>query len=567
MLERARSRGRARARGRPVRAVLALAAALGLAGCGEDGGPRGEQGTVVVRMIDNAFSPRVVRVPVGARVVFRNIGRNSHNAIANDERWSTERTYGDLEMPQGARTVVDFPEPGVYPYLCSFHATEDGGGMVGAIVVGDVDYRPAGVKRLEPVARASGVTRRVPQEYPDIQSAVDAAEPGDLVLVDRGVYAEEVVVTTPSLVIRGVDRNEVILDGEFERGNGIMVVEADGVAIENMTARNHLLNGFFWSGVEGYRGSYLTAYNNLDYGIYAYASVDGVFEHSYASGSPDAGFYIGQCYPCRAIIDDVIAVRNAIGYSGTNSGGELYIVNSWWSDNFAGIVPNTLDSELGPPERETTIVGNVIFNNQNPKAPSRQLEFPVFGNGIFISGGVRNRIERNIIRNHANHGVLIAATLDREYWPALGNVVRDNVILGSGRADIAIGGPGNRGNCFAGNEHRTSLPPALEWTQGCTGLRLPMANDTGVMWALMGLVAEAQDGDFPHGAIADQPIPRDQPQMPGGAEAPVRPAVEVFENHGLDLDAIELPLKRWVEIVAAGTAAATAPAPNRLATR
>ena len=45
------------------------------------------------------------------------------------------------------------------------------------------------------------------------------------------------------------------------------------------------------------RGSYLTAYNNGDYGVYAFDAVDGVLEHSYASGSPDAGFYIGQCYP------------------------------------------------------------------------------------------------------------------------------------------------------------------------------------------------------------------------------------------------------------------------------
>ena len=66
----------------------------------------------------------------------------------------------------------------------------------------------------------SGATRNVPGDYPTIQSAVDAADPGDLVLVDRGVYRETVSVSTPGLTIRGVDRNEVIIDGEFERFNG-----------------------------------------------------------------------------------------------------------------------------------------------------------------------------------------------------------------------------------------------------------------------------------------------------------------------------------------------------------
>ena len=90
---------------------------------------------------------------------------------------------------------------------------------------------------------------RVPQDQETIQEAVDAAEPGDLILVDEGIYKEAVDVTTEDLTIRGVDRNEVILDGEFELENGIRVLDTDGVVVENMTARNYTCNGFFWTGV------------------------------------------------------------------------------------------------------------------------------------------------------------------------------------------------------------------------------------------------------------------------------------------------------------------------------
>src|SRR6266540_1040178 len=62
--------------------------------------------------------------------------------------------------------------------------------------------------------------------YTTIQSAVDAATPGDLILVQPGVYHEAVKVTTPYLTIRGTDRNTVILDGDFKRPNGIHVIEA-----------------------------------------------------------------------------------------------------------------------------------------------------------------------------------------------------------------------------------------------------------------------------------------------------------------------------------------------------
>src|SRR5918997_1804859 len=224
-----------------------------------------------------------------------------------------------------------------------------------------------------------GATLRVPEDHDTLQAAVDAAAPGDLILVGPGTYEEAVTVETDELTIRGLDRNEVILDGGFELDNGIRVVGANGVAIENMTARNYTNNGFFWTGVEGYRGSYLTTYRIGDYGVYAFESTQGLLEHSYASGSPDAGFYIGGCYPCDAVIDDVVAEINGLGYSGTNSGGNLLIVNSTFRDNRAGIVPNSGTYEPCYPERETTIVGNIVHSNNNTETPAIDVAFDAQG--------------------------------------------------------------------------------------------------------------------------------------------------------------------------------------------
>ena len=92
------------------------------------------------------------------------------------------------------------------------------------------------------------------------------------------------------------------------------------MVLENMTVRHYVGNGFYWYGVHGYRGSYLTAYANGDYGLYAYLSVDGQFDHDYAAGQPN-GFYIGACHPCNAVITEVLAEKNGLGYSGTNAGG------------------------------------------------------------------------------------------------------------------------------------------------------------------------------------------------------------------------------------------------------
>ena len=61
--------------------------------------------------------------------------------------------------------------------------------------------------------------------------------------------------------------------------------------------------------------------------------------------------------------------HNGLGYSGTNSGGNLLIVNSTFRNNRAGIVPNSGSYELCYPERETTIVGNLVYSNNQTDTP------------------------------------------------------------------------------------------------------------------------------------------------------------------------------------------------------
>ncbi len=515
---------------------------LAVAACGGARPDAAGDGTVVVQMFDNRFSPEEISIPVGGSVTFVGAGRNAHNAVAVDGSWSTETAFGSLEQFEGDAVTLTFDRPGRYVFYCTFHGTAGGEGMAGVLVVGDPEASPAaqGVTDSDAPAAWSGVTRRVPADYATIQTAVDAADPGDLVLVEPGVYREKVTVTTPGLVIRGTDRNAVVIDGEFQRENGIEVF-ADGVAVENLTVRNATLNGVFWSGVRGFRASYVTAVDNGDYGIYAFDSSDGLFEHSYASGSPDSGFYIGQCDPCEVVIANVISEWNGLGYSGTNASGDLYIIESVWRYNVAGIVPNTLDSELLPPFHDVTIVGNLVHDNDNPDAPMFDAEWAAFGNGILLAGGRSSVVERNLVVNHAVSGIAVTPNLDTNFWMSFDNVVVDNVVRGSGRADLALAGPAGTGNCFADNDAATSLPVGLEVFQSCEGLRLPFLFELGGSTEQLGRVMENGLGTRPDNPVGSAPKPGPQPQMPGGADAPVRPATDVFASYPLDLASIDVP--------------------------
>lgn len=364
----------------------------------------------------------------------------------------------------------------------------------------------------------------VPVDKPTIQDAVNAAQPGDLILVAPGVYHEAVRVCNADVTIRGEDRNKTILDGQSKLTNGFTVL-ADNVIIENMTAHHYVGNGFYWTDQTGYRGSYLTAYDNGDYGIYAFGSKHGEFDRSYASGSPDSGFYIGQCYPCDAIITDVISEWNGLGYSGTNAGGNLVIQNSEWAHNSAGIVPNTLDSEKGPPERGTTVINNYVHDNGNEKAPYNLWSHIPLGDGILVPGGDLNYIANNRVINNSEYGILVLGNIDKNFWLASGNVVRGNTVTGSGVADIGLASPSGANNCFADNKVATTVPPLLEVSHPCgSPVTLAGGGDFGIT---LRLVAKYLNTGFSTPGPSYNPpdfrqvaAPAAQPNMPNVNAAP-----------------------------------------------
>jgi hypothetical protein len=237
--------------------------------------------------------------------------------------------------------------------------------------------------------------------YSSIQAAVDAASPGDWVLVGPGDWKERgdrtthkpakdepgdaVTVKVPGIHLRGMDRNKVVVDGtkpgapacsskradqDFgttAAGRNGIVVYADRVWVENLTACNFLGEGnqIWWNGGDGsgkmgmgpYWGNYLNAtstyFNPKDpaatYGIFvSNAKGPGSINYTYASNMNDASYYIGACADCNGVLNRAWAEHSALGYSGTNSGGHLIIENSEWDDNQSGIVSNSQNNDDAP---------------------------------------------------------------------------------------------------------------------------------------------------------------------------------------------------------------------------
>ncbi len=511
-------------------------------GSGEASAPEAQ----IVRVVDDEFSPKLLRVPVGSTVIWESGGANDHNVIASDGSWQAVSSdyfeYGIIT--KGDQFEHTFNEAGVYEYYCPFHGTNNKG-MVGIIIVGDVDYVPP-PEEVNNALSTEVLEVGKSLQYETIQSAVDAAKAGDLILINSGVYNESVTITTPYLTIRGKDRNGVIIDGEFMRENGIQIYETDGVSVENLSVRNFSLNAVYWNGSKGYKASHLTVYNNGDYGVYAFDSTDGVFEKIYASGHPDSGIYIGQCYPCNALIYDSVVEGNALGYSGTNAGGHLYIYNNIWRDNMSGIIPNTLDSELNPPGRETTIVGNLVVDNNNYEAPANRFGLVAQGMGIVMPGRVGDIVEKNIVINHDKYGLVASPMLDVNLYFSQHVKVRDNVIMDSGYTDLALAGPWGPGNCYEGNIYQTSTPPLLEQLHDCESVgngsylsRFPLQGDVSGLMMLAGLFAEAASQEAPKARYKDYPWPEPQENMAFADINKPSPAINLF--YVPDMNSLDLP--------------------------
>jgi hypothetical protein len=317
--------------------------------------------------------------------------------------------------------------------------------------------------------------------FATVQAAVDAAKPGDWILIWPGVYHESdpewsagVDVATRDVHIRGMNRNTVIIDGSNGTAahpcpsspalqnttgrNGIDIV-ASGVSVENLTVCDYLGdngsngNEIWWNGGDGsgrigmgsYRGAYLSATAMFhpafvkgtspvspffaQYGIFvSNASGPGVITHSYASNMADAAYYVGACQrECDTVLSHDVGVNSSLGYSGTNSGGRLIIKDSLFRGNRAGVVPNSLNNDDAPPPQDgrcphssrscMLIEHNTIVGNNNPNVPLFGYTAAI-GAGVELSGGMYDTIRGNLIKNDGSWGVITHDYPDTEKPPS-----------------------------------------------------------------------------------------------------------------------------------------------------
>jgi hypothetical protein len=436
----------------------------------------------------------------------------------------------------------------------------------------------------------------------DYAAAADAAFPAAL------------LISAPKTHVRGMDRNGVIIDGtkpgssacssdpadqDFgpldpsgtPRGRNGVETQANGVYFENFTVCNFLSgssdsgNEIWWNGGDdsgtvglgSWWGNYLSAtstfYNGPDtaaaYGLFVSNSRGpGSMNYTYASNFSDSGYYIGACPNCNAVINHGHSEYNALGYSGTNSGGNLIVENSEWDNNKTGFVSNSQNSAdppspqdgacpnhgIGPTGTHSCWVfeNNYVHDNNNPNVPAiGDAAIGPVGTGLVLAGDRNNTVTNNRFENNGAWGVLTTLFPDTDAAnpnnisdchggvlggsflgqtvPCLfddwGNEVSNNTFAGNGfygnvtNGDIAdlsvppVEHPGAYGNCFKGNTEEGggkahTWPVLLQTTQSiCKNpLGYPDPASTAVLGVQVACATQAF-ASCPPNAVANYPRP------------------------------------------------------------
>jgi hypothetical protein len=312
-----------------------------------------------------------------------------------------------------------------------------------------------------------------------IQAAVDAAQPGDTIVLKSGNYAGGILISKDNITVRGAGRSTVLRDTRSNNclptagPTGICVTNPAGNIVRGVTIKDLKVNGFGAFGVFGFGTDRLTvtgvaAIENGEYGITEFESTKGAFTHNYVAGTVgDAGLYVGDVANARGtIVADNVAVGNALGVL-VRHAHNVKVENNKLIGNCVGVA--LVDDGQAGGQGHTRVTGNII-NANNRTCPGDEADMipPLGGSGVIILGGQHNTIRDNtIIGNQGDPatspfagGVVLAPAAPPAATPAEHNVVMFNVIKRNSPFDV-IDDSGSTKNVIKHNTCGTSQPEGL----------------------------------------------------------------------------------------------------------
>ena len=331
-------------------------------------------------------------------------------------------------------------------------------------------------------APASASSALVVHPGESIQAAIDAAHPGDTVMVSAGTYHEAVCITTDGIRLHG--QGAVILPPAqapqtpcaFDAGGqtiGIAIIGAFDPStgqvadpVSDVTVSGFRVEGFAEVGIAMIGGHDVdivnnTAVNNGEYGIARFVSTGGSLRGNQATGSDEAGLYLGDSPEAHATIVGNTSWDNGFFGIFVRDSAHGTVVGNTSYGNCIGII--TLSSHAIV--EDWTVVGNTVRDNVKA-CPGSEDGPPASGIGIAIAGGRDITVRGNVVTGNrpsgpslATGGVVVFGTGALGGPDSSGSLVQGNQ-LHDNDPDLFYDGSGS-GNRFVSNTCQTSVPGGL----------------------------------------------------------------------------------------------------------
>ncbi len=275
-----------------------------------------------------------------------------------------------------------------------------------------------------------------------IQSAVDQAQPGDLVEVQPGVYQESILVHTGNLTLQGLPDaggQWPVLDGQGQKANAVTDT-ADFFTIAGFQIRNYTGNGVVAQNAYGSAFLDLVITDPGQYGVFPALDTHVVIRRVKVTGARDAGIYVGQSRDI--LVADNEAYHNNSGIE-IESSLDSTVRNNYVHDNTLGMLVwiSPEKDEVARDGQNASLVNNRIENNNSVSIASEAfLQGLPPGIGILVLMADRTEIAQNTITGNHSAGVAIAAAptvfsgTDKFTIPLVpqGNWLHDNQYSGNG---------------------------------------------------------------------------------------------------------------------------------------